>query len=176
MLFTTLNQIRAHGPCESGWKKLTAALGEGWGADDPLPIARIVETNGLQDALWALRAVPSCERLARLFACACAERVLLRERAAGREPDARSWAAVDVARRHADGQSTDEELAAAWAAARDAAWAAARAAAWDAAGAAARDAAWDAARAAARAAAGDSEIKEQTRILLEMMDEIEEPA
>ncbi len=48
--------------------------------------------------------------------------------------------------------------AAAWAAARDAAWAAASAAAWDAAwaaaSAAARDAAWDAAWDAARAAAG----------------------
>lgn len=71
--------------------------------------------------------------------------------------DQRSLAALDVAERHADGQATDKELAAAWDAA-DAARAA-RAAAWDAAGyaewaaraaarAAALDAAWDAAGAA----------------------------
>jgi len=62
--------------------------------------------------------------------------------------DARSLAALGVAERYANGEATDEELAAAGDAAWDAAWAAARAAAWAAAGAAARDAAWDAARAA----------------------------
>jgi hypothetical protein len=71
--------------------------------------------------------------------------------------DARSLAALDVAERHAKGQATDQELAAARAeagdAARDAAWDAAWAAASDAAGAAAGDAAGDAARAAAGAAA-----------------------
>ena len=68
--------------------------------------------------------------------------------------DARSIAALDVADRHADGLATDDELAAARAAAWDAAWDAAGAAAGDAA----RAAAWDAARAAqaARAAAGDA--------------------
>ena len=84
--------------------------------------------------------------------------------------DSRSLAALDVAERHANGEATDEELAAAgaaaraaaraaaWAAAGDAAGAAARAAAWAAAGDAAGDAAgaaaWAAAGAAARAAAG----------------------
>jgi hypothetical protein len=67
--------------------------------------------------------------------------------------DQRSIDALDVAERHANGEATDEELTAAWAAAWDA-----RDAAWDAAGdaarAAARDAAWDAAGAAARDAAG----------------------
>jgi hypothetical protein len=62
--------------------------------------------------------------------------------------DARSLAALDVSERYANGEATDEELAAARAAARDAARAAARdaarAAAWAAAWDAARDAAWDA--------------------------------
>jgi len=78
--------------------------------------------------------------------------------------DQRSITALDVAERHANGQASDEELAAAMDAARDAAWAAAwaaardaaRDAAWAAAWAAARDAARDAARAAARAAARDA--------------------
>ena len=111
-----------------------------------------------RDRLWTvLRKDMLPDRTLRLFACECATRALNRERAAGREPDARSWNAVDVARRHAEGQASDQELTAArdaaWdaarAAARDAAWAAA----WDAARDAARDAAWDAAWAAAQAAA-----------------------
>jgi len=67
------------------------------------------------------------ERTARLFACDCAERVVHLAN------DERSMNAIAVARHFANGEATQEELAAAWAAAWDAAWAAARDAAWDAA-------------------------------------------
>jgi len=91
------------------------------------------------------------ERTARLFAADCAEHVL--DALEDRYPsDPRSRNAIAVARRFANGQATQDELAAA----RDAAWAAAWAAAWDAARAAARAAAWAAARDAARAAAWDA--------------------
>ena len=73
-------------------------------------------------------AVANCERLFHEFACWCAERVLKAERKAGREPDPRSWAAIWVKRQWLQGKATDEELAAARAAAGDAAGAA-----WDAA-------------------------------------------
>jgi hypothetical protein len=46
------------------------------------------------------------ERTALLFAADCAERALLREREAGREPDERSWRAVEVATRYALGTAT----------------------------------------------------------------------
>ena len=118
----------------------------------------------------------------RLFACWSAERALLRERKAGREPDSRSWNAIAVARLFAEGKASIQDLAAAWAAARAAAWdaawdathlatagAAARAAAGAAAGAAARAAAWDAARAAARDAAGAAEREIQNAKLEEML-------
>lgn len=78
--------------------------------------------------------------------------------------DQRSIAAIDVSERYANGQATDQELAAARAAARAAAQdaaSAARAAAWNAAREAARDAAsaaaLDAALDAASAAAGAAE-------------------
>ena len=72
------------------------------------------------------------------FACYCAEWALKNERDAGREPDSRSWAAIEAKRAWLRGEITDDELAAA------------RAAAWAAARYAARDAAWYAAWAAAR--------------------------
>ena len=103
------------------------------------------------------------DRIARLFACDCAERVIsIYER--DYPDDKRPRHAIEVARLFAAGKVSDSELAAARDAARDAARAAARAAAWAAAldsaraaaWAAARDAAWDAAWAAAWDAALDS--------------------
>jgi hypothetical protein len=159
---TTLNRIRAKGPCESGWRKLLAHLGKTKADDELLPFAAIVESNGMEDALWCCRSV-DYDRVWRLYAVWCARQV---QRLMA---DARSIAALDVAHAYASGMATRGELdfaraaawAAAWAAASDAAWAAASDAAWaaardaarDAARAAARDAAWDAAWDAARAAA-----------------------
>ncbi len=144
---TTLNQIRALGPCHDGWTKLLRNLGKTKADDAPLAITTVLDSNGLDDALWCLRAVEGHQREMRLYAVDCARSVqhLM--------TDARSIAAIDVAERHADGLATDAELAAAWDAARAAARDAARAAARDAASAAAWDAARDAAMAAARAAA-----------------------
>jgi hypothetical protein len=147
VIYTTLNRIREHSPCADGWPKLLAHLGKTKADDEPLPLLTVLDSNGLDDALWCLRAEPQHSRLWRLFAVRCARSVqhLM--------TDARSVTALDVAERHANGLATDADLAAA----RDVALAAAGDAAWDAAGDAARaagwDAAWDAARAAARAAA-----------------------
>ena len=92
--------------------------------------------------LW----VADATRTLHEFACWCAERALLRERDAGREPDPRSWDAVEAKRAWLRGEIDDKALAAA----ADAAWAtaaAARAAVYAAAAAvdAAVDAAWAAA-------------------------------
>jgi hypothetical protein len=54
---------------------------------------------------------------ARLFACDCAERALLRESERGREPDPRCWESIAVARRFVRGEATQVELTAARAAA-----------------------------------------------------------
>jgi hypothetical protein len=97
----------------------------------------------------------------RLFGCWCARQVwhLL--------TDERSRNAVEVAERFADGQSTKEELAAAWAAARDAARDAVGAAAWDA-----QCAAWDAAKAAASHAVWDAQRAEFNRMITERFKEV----
>jgi hypothetical protein len=151
-MYTTLNAIRDHGPCAYGWAKLLHHLGKTGPDDEPLAITTILDSNGLDDALWALRAVEGHDRVIRLLAVGYARQVehLM--------ADPRSRAALDVAERHANGEATDEELAAARGAAGDAA----RDAAWDAAGDAARIAAWaaaeDAAWAAAWAAAGEAPL------------------
>ena len=137
---TTLNEIRKYSPCADGWEKLLKHLGKTKADDEPLLITTIIDSNGINDAIWCLRAVEGKDREIRLYAVWCARQVqhLL--------TDQRSLDALDVAERYALGQATKEELTAA----RDAAWDAARDAAYTAAEAA-RDAAWATARADARA-------------------------
>jgi hypothetical protein len=160
----TVADIRALAPCydpvtgisnEGERKHPGGFLPEGW-AGTVLDILRIDACPAI-DRLWVVCHEGWIDnRTLRLFAVWCARQAL----ALIDHPDPRSVSAVDTAERYANGQATDEERAAAWAAAGDAAWDAAGAAAW-AAGAAARDAAraaagaaaWDAAGAAARAAA-----------------------
>ena len=115
---TTLNKIRAHSPCESGWKKLLSNLGKTKADDEPISITYILDSNGLDDALWCLQAVDGYQKEMRLFAVDCARSVqhLMK--------DQRSIYAIDVTERYAYGLATKEELNAAWTAARDAATAA----------------------------------------------------
>jgi len=148
---TTLNQIREHSPCAHGWETLLKHLGKTKADDEPLTIVTILDSNGLDDALWCLRAVEGHDIGKRRFTVFCAKQVehLM--------PDQRSRDAIAVAERWCDGQATDEELASAAYAARAAYAAADTAAAYAAYAAyAAADAAADAyaaAYAAAHAAA-----------------------
>ena len=140
MITTTLSHIRDNHPCTEGWTKLLAGLGKTKADDEPVAYATILRINGLDDALWCMQAEPQHSHLWRMFAVRCARKVehLM--------ADQRSRDALDVAERHANGQATNEELAATRAAARDAAWdasAASWAASWDAS-AASWDASWDA--------------------------------
>ena len=126
MITTTLNRIRSHGPCRQGWAELLAGLGKTAADDEPLPFARIVEINGLDDALWCCWAEPQYAKEWRLYAVFCARQVQ------HMMTDPRSIAALDVAERHANGNATDEELTAAREAARAAVAAAGEAAAAEA--------------------------------------------
>ena len=116
MISTTLTEIRNHSPCRSGWEKLLNYLGKTQADDDPLPLLVILNNNGIDDALWCLRALPEYDREWRLFGVWCARRVqhLM--------TDKRSIAAVDVAERFAWGEASREELDSAW----DDAWDAVR--------------------------------------------------
>jgi hypothetical protein len=60
-----------------------------------------------------LIAARDAKRTVLLWAAECAERALLREREAGREPDKRSWKAPEVLRLFADGKATEKQMNAA---------------------------------------------------------------
>ncbi len=149
MLNTTFALAKKSGACTEGYRKLANALGgiTKYGKDTPIPLSKIIEINGLQDAIWALRCtIEPSENILIEFACRCAEHVL--HFYEDKYPDdKRPRQAIEAAR-----ICITDKSPTAWAAAGDAAWAA-----W----AAARDAARDAARAAwaawaVRAAARDA--------------------
>ena len=183
MIFITLDMIKKHSPCESGWKKLLAHLGKTKADAVKFPLKTVLDSNGLDDALWCLRCLPKkYDKQIRLLACDFAGRVLyLYEKEY--PDDKRPRMAIEAARKYANKQISKKELEAAGAAARDAAGAAA----WDAAGAAARaaraaeaaagDAAWVAGAAwdagCAAGAAGDAEKQEQAKLLLNLLETTE---
>jgi len=152
----TLKAIRAHGPCEDGWRKLLAYLGKTKADDAPLSMLTVMDSIGFDDTLWCLRCVNGRDGAIRLLACDFAQDV------AHFNADPRVRSAIDVARRHAVGDATDAELNASYATAyaaardavRDAAWAASCAVSFAVVWNAAEAAAWATAYAAAHAADG----------------------
>ena len=145
---TTLNKIKEHNPCKDGWEKLLNHLNKTQSDDEPIELLTILESNGIDDTIWALRGVEGKDKEIRLFAADCAELVLpIYEK--HYPSDNRPRLAIKAARDYANGLITLQELAAEWGASMAAADARA---AWNAAMAAAdaRDA-WAAAMAAADA-------------------------
>jgi hypothetical protein len=141
----TIETIRSFNPCYDPSKYLP----EDWSGT----VIDLLDRKDIpfQDRLWVIcRNDFLSDKLMRLFAVWCARQVQHLTN------DERSARAIDTAEAFAHGNATQEDLAAAWAAARDAAWDAAWAVARDAAWAVARDAAWAVARDAAWAAAWDA--------------------
>ena len=169
-MYTTLNQIRACHPCGlkpingvySGLCLLMRNLGKTTTDDEPVTIMEILESNGIDDALWCLQAVDGYEREKRLLAVDFAR---MSQHLA--DDPAACAAVIDVAERYANGLATDDELARArarasasasdwasawaWASARARARASASASDWASAWAWASDWAWASARASASA-------------------------
>ena len=126
----TLKQLRDARACFNGYNKLVASISgkplvEGnkyavFDSDEPISIIQILDSNGLDDAIWSLRCIKDADSEARLFAVWCVRQIqyLL--------TDARSLTALDVAERFAYGLATREELQAA----ENAAYSAANAAAY----------------------------------------------
>lgn len=159
MLKIDVDGVMALNPCQDYDRdRVHALLGDRrWSAVEIIREFR--DQIPTRDILWLILRPELIPKMTlHSLACDFAEHALLRERNAGREPDPRSWAVIAAKRLWFRGEATDDELAAACAAARDAAGAAARAAAW----AAARDAAW--------AAAGAAELCSQLDRVLEVLE------
>ena len=135
--YTTLRKLRNNDACKDRYNVLKSKTIAKF--DDPISLKTILETNGLTDAIWALRACDDVDRDARLFACDCAMHVLKIFEKHHFE-DRRPHKSILAARRYAKNPTEGNKKK--MTAARDAAWAA-RNAAWDAA--------WDAASAACEA-------------------------
>lgn len=108
MICTSLNRIRMHSPCSSGWSKLLAYLGKTKADAEPLPLVAVLDSNGLDDALWCLRVELQHASIWRLLAVHYARQV--RHLMKG----ARQIQALDVAESYARGQASDVELYNAW--------------------------------------------------------------
>ena len=158
-LTTTLNKIRACSPCASGWQTLLKHVGKDFDPDAEINLLTILESNGVADMLWTLRATDQdSKRIASQLAIEFAEQALpIFEKR--RPDDARPRKAIQAARDYLDGKISLEELQACQSHAAAAAYAAADADAYayaaadaDAADAYAYAADADAAAAAAAAA------------------------
>ena len=163
----TIDLVMSWNPCKEYTLERVEELFAGREALTPQEVAAL--DIPAADKLWVLlrEEIIPAEVLHEL-ACKFAERPLLRERDAGREPDPRSWKAIEAKRAWLRGEINDEELEVARSAAWDAAWAATWSAARDAAGYAAM-AATEAAIMAARAGFGDAEKEWQLTRVLEVL-------
>ena len=145
ILTTTLYRLRKCHACKDRYAHLVDKLGPKWGDQDKINLLDILKHNGIDDCLWAFRAVvehPEGDQVMRLMAADFAEAVLPIFEKEYPEDD-RPRKIIQAARDFANGKITDQEGDAAWAAAQ----------------AAAGDTAWDAAWGAAREAALDAQAK-----------------
>jgi|GEM_PF-1096268 len=151
----TLDEIMAWDPCEEYPRERVAKL---MGGKQSVTALEMLKWRiPAKDRLWGvLRNDFFTDAQLWELACQFAEDALKRERKAGREPDTRSWAAIEARRKWLREEINDEELEAACSAAYSAAYSAACSAAYSAARLAARsaaDSAYSAAVSAARLAA-----------------------
>ena len=103
-LTTTLNKIRSCGPCTSGWKKLLVHLGSDFNPDAEINLLTVLESNGVADMLWTLRATEQdSKRIASQLAIEFAEQALpiFEQR---RPNDERPRRAIQAARDYLDGK------------------------------------------------------------------------
>ena len=113
-LQTTRQILRASKPCADGWAKLLKNLPTDNRYKTPILFSHILKVNGLYDTLWALRSVmPEQERErdreARLLACEYAQDVLYIFEAKYRD-NYFPRMCLEVARKFALGQATEEDL------------------------------------------------------------------
>ena len=109
-LTTTLNKIRACSPCDSGWRTLLKHVGKDFSPDAEINLLTVLESNGVADMLWTLRAIDQdSKRVASQLAIKFAEQALpiFETR---RPDDDRPRDAIQAARDYLDGKISTDEL------------------------------------------------------------------
>ena len=155
MIYTTLQLCKDNDACEEGYKKLLKGVGLNYPKDKPISLLKVLETNDLDDALWALQeaSIGDNKIFSMKFGVWCA-RQSYKYWESEYPNDNRVLECIEATAGFIEGDVGQGELSAAWSAAESAA----RSAAWSAAESArsaarsARSAAWCAARSAARSA------------------------
>ncbi len=112
MLYTTLAKLHEVSDCQDTFKLLATQLGgiEAYGVDTLIPLDKILDLLGLEDALCCLQATTKNEdALNRVLVCDYAERVLpiFEQKYPG---DKRPRQAIEVSRLYARGQASQQEL------------------------------------------------------------------
>lgn len=115
-LQTTLSQIKTHGPCAGGWRRLKNALGAGFAFDAPIDFITLLDAVGPMDTIWCLRAAiqdinPVCLGIGRASVTE-----FLAHPPPGEIPDAQAVARFGVISDYLDGKAS---RSAAMAAARE---------------------------------------------------------
>ncbi len=136
ILSTTINLLKTHEACASGYKTLLKHVGSDYDPNAPIDLLTVLTSNGLDDCFWTLRATTNpalAERLSSLAACDFAERVVHNYP----EEETVLRDCIQTARDYANDKATYGQLraaeSAAWGVAESAAGSAARSAAWSAA-------------------------------------------
>ncbi len=110
---TTLNKIREHIPCRTSWEKLLASLGKTKADDEPISFRYLLDTLGIEDAVWCIRTITHKEQC--LFLADVLE-LMLPEWEKYRD-DPAPGQCIQAIRDHEQGLISDAELQAAAAAA-----------------------------------------------------------
>ena len=102
-IMISLRMIRENSPCASGWRKVREA-NKHRDIDDMFPMSSILESNGLEDTLWALRCLPIESQLWRRFSWWCASSVVRLS------SDRYTQDILDTVDRYIKGEATNAQL------------------------------------------------------------------
>lgn len=103
-LTTTRRLLVSNQACVAGYKTLIDSLGNDWPREQPINLLHILESNGVQDMMWCLRATEQdCTRERYLISADMAESVL-HVFTDQRPDDDRPALAIHAARSTADGK------------------------------------------------------------------------
>lgn len=113
----TLGAIRAHSPCQYGWRQLLAALGNPSDTETRVSLGDIALSNNVPDALWCVRALDWNMAVRRAVIAGCVLPAV--QRASAHTEDQRVHDCIEAVSRWCAGDDS-VDLRTAWAAARDA--------------------------------------------------------